>query len=76
MRSIASLCQINRHASRLALVEQQSALYDAIAELESCAERIQDLLNEQDQARDYAQAAAFEGRDNAAPASYAEIRGL
>ena len=75
MRSIASLCQINRHASRVALVAQQVALYDAIAELESCAERVQDLLNEHDQARDYADAAALAARDWQAPAHYAEIRG-
>lgn len=75
MRSIASLVQINRHARAVDLRGQQSAIYDAIAELERAAERIDDLINEREQARDYAQAAALAARDFAAPSCYRDIRG-
>ena len=76
MRSIASLVQINRHAGLVALREQQSVLYDAIAELERAAERIDDLINEREQAQDYAEAAALAARDFAAPSCYRDIRGF
>ncbi|MCU0767566.1 MAG: hypothetical protein MUE39_09355 [Gammaproteobacteria bacterium] len=76
MKSIASLAHVNRHAGLVALREQQSALYDAIAELEQAAERIEQVIHDREQARDYAHAAAFEGRDYVAPARYADIRGL
>jgi hypothetical protein len=76
MKSIASLCQINRHASVLALRVQHATLIEAVAELCQALDRIDALLHERAQAHEYAQAAAAEGRDNAAPASYAEIRGM
>ena len=44
MKTIASLVQINAGSSSVALREQQSALYDAIAELESAAEQIDAIL--------------------------------
>ena len=79
MRSIASLCQMNRYAPVSALREQQAAIFDAIDELERAAELIELIVNERQEACEYAADAAFtatcEAREVLGIVSYADIRG-
>lgn len=63
---------MKRHTeTRASLVARRAALIRVLAEAEQEINRI----DRQIEAREYAQAAAFESRDNIAPRCYAEIRG-
>ena len=79
MRSIASLCQVDRHATLAVLSAQKAALHDALGELCHALDRIDTLIHERQQAHEYAEGAAFtatvEAREYGGVVSYAEIRG-
>ena len=75
MRSIASLCQVDRHASLAVLQAQRAALHDALGELCQALDRVDTLIHEREQAHEYAVTATLEAREVRGIVSYADIRG-